>query len=72
MAGFVALVVCDVITFRYHYARNALMFTAPLTVEPARLALAAKQWAGANRVRVALVFVGWCGALVGLVRALSR
>lgn len=72
MAGFVALVVCDVITFRYHYPRNALMFTAPLTVEPARLALAAKQWAGANRVRVALVFVGWCGALVGLVRALSR
>lgn len=72
MAGFVALVASDVITFRYHYPRNALMFTAPLAVEPGRLALAARQWAGANRVRVTLVFVGWCGALVGLVRAFSR
>jgi len=70
MAAFVALLACDVITFRYHYPRNALMFTAPLTVAPARLARAAKQWAGANRVRVVLVFVGWCGALVGLVRTL--
>ena len=72
MVAFVALLACDVITFRYHYPRNALMFTAPLTVEPERLALAAKQWAGANRVRVALVFVGWCGSVVGLVCAFSR
>ena len=69
IAALVALIICDVITFRYHYPRNALMFTAPLTVEPARLALAAKQWTAANLVRVALVFVGWLGALIGLVRS---
>src|SRR5262245_4160452 len=32
-----ALVIADVVTFTYHYPRNAIMFTAPLTVDPERL-----------------------------------
>ena len=56
LAGaFVALVVNDVIRFTYHYPRNRLLFTAPLTVEPERLEMAARQWASMNLVRLALV-----------------
>src|SRR5262245_26131888 len=57
----------DVITFTYHYPRNHLMFDAPLTVEPERLSLAARQWAKANLLRVALVFACWLGTLIALM-----
>jgi len=50
-----ALVASDVITFTYHYPRNRLMLTAPLTIEPKVLALAARQWAATNLARVVLV-----------------
>jgi hypothetical protein len=66
-----ALIVADVITFTYHYPRNHLMFDAPLTVEPERLSLAARQWATANFLRVALVLAAWVGTLIALMR-LSR
>src|SRR5690348_16039558 len=35
----------DIITFKYYYPRNRLLFTAPLNESPERLALVAKQWA---------------------------
>lgn len=66
-AAFVALLVNDVITFKYHYPRNQLFFTAPLTVDAARLDTAARQWAAMNLVRVALVFGAWLGSLAALV-----
>ena len=73
VGALLALVLCDVITFTYHYPRNHLMFDAPLTVEPERLSLAARQWATANLLRVALVLGCWLGTLIALMRhALSQ
>ncbi len=69
LAGaFIALVVNDVITFTYHYPRNALFFTAPLTVDPERLDIAARQWASMNLVRVALALGAWVGVWIAVVR----
>ena len=63
-----ALVLCDVITFTYHYPRLRLMFDAPLTVAAERVILAAKQWAAANYIRLALLLGGWCATLFALMR----
>ncbi len=62
------LVLCDVLTFTYHYPRLRLMFTEPLAVEPERLLAAARQWAAANLIRVALLLGAWLLALIALVR----
>jgi len=66
-AAFVALLVNDAITFKYHYPRNQLFFTAPLTVEAARLDIAARQWGAMNFVRVALAFGAWLVSLAAVV-----
>jgi uncharacterized membrane protein len=58
IGALVALVLCDVITFTYHYPRLRMMFDAPLTVSPERVTLAAKQWTAANYIRLALVSGG--------------
>jgi hypothetical protein len=68
LGAFLALVLCDVITFTYHYPRLDLMFTAPLTVESDRLMLAAQQWASANLVRVALLLGIWVSSVVALMQ----
>lgn len=68
LAALVALVVNDVITCRYHYPRNRLFFTAPLSVEPERLDKAAREWASMNLVPVALVFGAWIGVWIAVVR----
>jgi hypothetical protein len=68
VGALLALVLGDVITFTYHYPRNRLMFDAPLTVEPERLSLAARQWSAANLLRVALVIGYWLGTLIALMR----
>ena len=61
------LVTGDVVTFTYHYPRNAIMFTAPTSVEPERLGAVAREWQAANYLRVFLVLTAWLGA----VRALT-
>jgi len=68
IGALVALVVCDVITFRYHYPRVRIMFDAPLTVAAERVILAAKQWTAANYIRLALVFGSWWATLFALIR----
>ena len=68
IGALLAVVLCDVITFTYHYPRVRLMFTAPLTVEPPVLLKAAKQWSAANLIRLALVLGAWLASLAGLVR----
>src|SRR5512141_2502493 len=65
----VALVVSDVITFKYHYPRNRLLFTSPLTVPAVELDAAARQWAAGNLVRIALVLMAWLGTLTALLRS---
>jgi uncharacterized membrane protein len=71
VVALVALVTSDVITFKYHYPRNRLMFTHPLTIPPEELATAARQWASGNLVRVALVLIAWLCTLTALLRALK-
>jgi hypothetical protein len=66
-----ALVAADVMTFTYHYPRNAIMFTAPLGVDPERLSAVAHEWQKANYFRIALVLVAWLGVSSALTR-LSR
>jgi hypothetical protein len=68
VCALLASILGDVITFTYHYPRNHLMFDAPLSVEPERLSLAARQWATANLLRVALVLACWLGTLIALMR----
>jgi uncharacterized membrane protein len=68
LVALLVLVASDVITFTYHYPRNALLFTAPLTIEPERLAAAARQWTAANLVRVVLVLGSWTATLVAFAR----
>lgn len=63
------LVATDIITFKFHYPRNRLMFTAPLTVSPEVLGVAARQWAAGNLVRVSLVLVAWLTTLTALLRS---
>ena len=63
-----ALVLCDVITFTYHYPRLRIMFEAPLTVAAERVTLAAKQWTAANYIRLALLLGSWCLTLFALMR----
>ncbi len=68
VTALVVLVASDIITFKFHYPRNRLMFTAPLTVPPGELALAARQWASGNLARIALVLVAWLAVLMALLR----
>lgn len=65
----IAVVAGDIITFKYHYPRNRLLFTSPLNVAPEELDVAARQWASGNLVRVALVLVAWLGTLTALLRS---
>ena len=68
IGALLALVLCDVITFTYHYPRNRIMFEAPLTVEAERVVLAARQWVAANYIRLALLLGAWCATLFALMR----
>lgn len=65
--GLVAPVIADVITFKFHYPRNALLFREPLKMEPALLEKAAREWANGNYVRIALVTI----ALISLIKVLK-
>jgi len=69
VAAFAALAAADVITFAFHYPRNALLFERPLDQVPlAQLRAAAAQWGPGNHVRVALLVI----AIVSALRALTR
>jgi hypothetical protein len=49
------LILTDVITFRFHYPRNDILFIAPLTQPPAYYDRVGTEWAIGNYVRVALI-----------------
>jgi hypothetical protein len=67
VAALVVLIVTDIITFRFHYPRNRLLLTAPLTRSPIELDVAARQWSNANLLRVMLVLVAWFCLLTALM-----
>jgi hypothetical protein len=55
LAAFLLILAGDVITFTYHYPRNALLFNDPLHTPVDALKQAAAEWVYGNYVRVALV-----------------
>jgi hypothetical protein len=56
LAGALALVILtDVITFRFHYPRNTILFSAPLTGPAADFNRVATEWAAGNYVRIAVI-----------------
>jgi uncharacterized membrane protein len=68
IGSLVAIVLCDVITFTYHYPRVRIMFDAPLAVAAERVILAAKEWTAANYIRLVLLLGSWCATLFAFMR----
>ncbi|MDQ2856185.1 MAG: DUF1772 domain-containing protein, partial [Acidobacteriota bacterium] len=55
LIAFILIVTGDVITFTYHYPRNAILFHDPMHVPLETLERVAKEWAYGNYVRTLLV-----------------
>jgi uncharacterized membrane protein len=51
----VLLVLTDMVTFRFHYPRNDILFVAPLTKSPEYYDHVVREWAIGNYVRVVLI-----------------
>jgi uncharacterized membrane protein len=62
------LVLTDMITFRFHYPRNDILFVAPLTQPPAYYDHVVTEWAIGNYVRVALILIAVVLAMVSTIR----
>jgi Domain of unknown function (DUF1772) len=68
LAGALAfLILTDVVTFRFHYPRNNILFVAPLTQPPAYYDQVVTEWAIGNYVRVALILIAVVLAMVSLI-----
>ena len=64
----VCLILTDVVTFRFHYPRNDILFIAPLTQPPAYYDRVVREWAMGNYVRVALILAAVVLAMVSMIR----
>jgi Domain of unknown function (DUF1772) len=64
----VFLVLTDLITFRFHYPRNDILFVAPLTQSAAYYDGIVREWAVGNYARVALILVSVVLLTVSLIR----
>jgi Domain of unknown function (DUF1772) len=64
----VFLVLTDVITFRFHYPRNDILFVAPLTQSAAYYDGIVREWAIGNYARVALILVSVALVMISLIR----
>ncbi len=62
----VLIVAGDVVTFTFHYPRNAILFHDPMHTPPETLEKAAREWAYGNYLRILLVV----GAMVCAIKAL--
>jgi hypothetical protein len=71
LACFCAAITTDVVTYTFHYPRNAILFVAPLDRPAAELRRIAQEWAWGNYVRICLLCVAVVTALVAL-RTLPR
>jgi hypothetical protein len=67
-AALALALVSDLITFAFHYPRNTILFTAPLTATPADLDRVATEWAMGNYPRIAVVLTTVILVLASLVR----
>jgi uncharacterized membrane protein len=63
-----ALILADMVTFRFHYPRNDILFIAPLTQPPEYYDRVVTEWAMGNYVRVALILVTVVLAVVSIIR----
>ena len=63
----VFLVLTDMITFRFHYPRNDILFVAPLTQSAAYYDGIVREWAIGNYFRVALILVSVVLLMVSLI-----
>lgn len=62
------LILTDMITFRFHYPRNDILFVAPLTNTPAYYDQVVREWAIGNYARVALILIAVVLAMVSIIR----
>ena len=69
LAAFVLLVLLDTITFTFHYPRLAILFKAPMPLDPEPLRRAAREWARGNVVRALLLVAALLLVLHALIRA---
>jgi uncharacterized membrane protein len=68
VAALFCLILTDVITFRFHYPRNDILFVAPLTQPAAYYDRIVTEWAIGNYVRVALILTAVVLVMVSMVR----
>jgi Domain of unknown function (DUF1772) len=69
VAGALTLaILADVITFKFHYPRNAILFFDPLTRPAADLDRVAMEWAAGNYVRIALILTAVVLVVVSMIR----
>jgi uncharacterized membrane protein len=69
LAGALVLaILADVITFKFHYPRNAILFLAPLTGPAADLDRVATEWAAGNYVRIALILTAFVLVMASVIR----
>jgi hypothetical protein len=66
-----AAIAADVVTFAFHYPRNAVLFVAPLDRSSAELQRIAREWAWGNDVRI-LLLVGAAVAAFSAVHCVAR
>ena len=69
LAGALALAIAgDVVTFKFHYPRNAILFSDPLTRSAADLDRVATEWAAGNYVRIAVILTAVVLVMVSMIR----
>jgi hypothetical protein len=72
LAGALALAILgDVITFKFHYPRNAILFNGPLTRSAADLDRVGMEWAVGNYVRIAVLLTAVVlviASMIGIAR----
>jgi uncharacterized membrane protein len=69
LAGALVLaILADVITFKFHYPRNAILFLAPLTDPAADLDRVATEWAAGNYVRIPLILTAFLLVMASVIR----
>ena len=67
-AGLALLIVADVVTFRFHYPRNHILFIAPLTNTTAYYDRVATEWGTGNYLRVSLILITVALLIESIVR----
>jgi hypothetical protein len=58
----------DVVTFKFHYPRNTILFSGPLTLPAADLDRVAGEWALGNYVRIAVILTAMVLVMVSMIR----